>query len=358
MLCKQETLDKLVSFNNFNMCARLSTSWKKLHQFKRLFGLFLLSVISCIAIYMCMHTSHARAIYLIRPKTYSNRSHKLYGSDQIESVKKANKNIFEIRHEFEFIRDLPAVCTSKDGNTAVDLFVFISSSTEHRSQRKSLRDSWLLYFQNNTSRMRYVFILGETHNKTLLQDILQEAEVYNDIVIANFQDTYKNLTLKTIAGFHWANKHCPHARFVMKADDDVYVNIPSLLNVLVHENEDYSLGKLWKNGSVVRNEHGKWYISYEEYPNKTYPDYYSGPGYVLSMKHVRGILHIYRSVDFLPFEDVFVGLCLKRLGVALKDRALYLSIRTPTPLPLCVYKYSNVVLAHEVPGALMKTIIK
>ena len=306
---------------------------------------------------MYLHTSHARAIYLTRPINFSNPSHKLNGSYQLETVKNKKRNIYKIRHEFKFIRDIPNVCTSQEENVNIDLLVFIASCTEHRSQRQSLRDSWLLYSKSNTSRMRYVFILGETYNKTVLHNLEQEADVYNDIVIANFQDTYKNLTLKTMAGFQWAYKHCAHARFVMKADDDVYVNIPSLLDVLVHKNEDFSLGKLWKNGTVMRSKHAKWYISYEEYPNKTYPDYYNGPGYVLSMKHVIGILHIYRNVAFLPFEDVFIGLCLEKLGVTLKDTALYFSVRTRIPLPLCVYKYSNVILAHEVPSSLMKIIV-
>ena len=299
---------------------------------------------------MYTNTTHVRDIF-IRPINFSNRSHKLDGSHQLETVK--NESTRKIRHEYKFVRDLSNVCTSKEENATVDLLVFIESSTEHKTQRQSLRDSWLLYSKNNTSSMRYVFILGETYNKT----VLQEADVYNDIVIANFQDTYKNITLKTIAGFHWAYKHCAHARFVMKADDDVYVNIPSLLDVLVHKNEDFSLGKLWKNAPVIRNETHKWYISYEEYPNNTYPDYYNGPGYVLSMKHVRGILHVYRSVDFLPaVEDVYVGLCLKKLGVTLNATALYFSVRTQIPLPLCVYKYSNFILAHEVPSSLMKNI--
>ena len=49
----------------------------------------------------------------------------------------------------------------------------------------------------------------------------------------------------------------------------------------------------------------------------TYPDFYNGPGHVLSMKYVRELLNIYPNVDFLHLEDVVIGLGLKRLGLRL-----------------------------------------
>ena len=287
---------------------------------------------------------------------FFNQSNLLHVADNMDSFRQWKSSTNKIQHKFKFTRNLSAVCELKEGKLSVDLLVVITSSHDHRINRQSLRDSWLTYSQNNTSNMRYIFILGETSDIALFQKLIKEAEEYKDIVIANFQDTYRNLTLKTIAGFHWANNHCPHAQFVMKTDDDIYVNILGLLDVLMHKEKDFSLGKLRKDAPPLRIKHSKWYISYKDYPKTTYPDYYSGSGYVLSINHVRGILNVYQNVHFLPFEDVFVGLCLKRLGLRLRNTALYLYISTKIPLPLCVYKYSNVITVHEVPSSLMKTI--
>ena len=249
---------------------------------------------------------------------FFNQSILLHEAESKDTFKQWKSNTNKIQHKFQFIRDLPTVCESKEGNNSIDLLVFVTSSIEHENKRHSLRQTWLIAFKNNTSNMRYIFILGETANKTLPQKVIKEAKEYNDIVVANFQDTYRNLTLKTISGFHWAMKQCAHARFVMKTDDDVYVNIPGLLDKLAKENEDFSFGILLKNKPPFRNKNSKWFLSREDYPNDTYPEYYMGAGYALSMKHVRGILNIYPIVEFLPFEDVFVGLCLKQVGLKLR----------------------------------------
>ncbi len=49
------------------------------------------------------------------------------------------------------------------------------------------------------------------------------------------QDTYLNLTLKTVMGLKWTAKFCNVAEFVMKTDDDIFVNVPLLLDALRNE---------------------------------------------------------------------------------------------------------------------------
>ena len=58
-----------------------------------------------------------------------------------------------------------------------------------------------------------------------------EYRAYGDIVLADFVDTYSNLTLKTLSMLKWINTYCDDADYFLKADDDVFVNIP----LLVHE---------------------------------------------------------------------------------------------------------------------------
>jgi len=60
----------------------------------------------------------------------------------------------------------------------------------------------------------------------------EEKEVYNDFIKADFQDSYRNLTLKTVHMLDWVQSYCSHAKFFMKTDDDVFLNVPAILNFL------------------------------------------------------------------------------------------------------------------------------
>ncbi|NXW89576.1 B3GT4 galactosyltransferase, partial [Alopecoenas beccarii] len=55
-----------------------------------------------------------------------------------------------------------------------------------------------------------------------------ERQRHGDLLQGPFGDTYANLTLKTLLLLRWAASRCPGSRFVLKADDDVFVNVPAL----------------------------------------------------------------------------------------------------------------------------------
>ena len=60
-----------------------------------------------------------------------------------------------------------------------------------------------------------------------------EAEEHNDLVVEDFQESYKNLTVKTTYLLKWLNSsNCSKARFIFKVDDDVYVNPANLWTTL------------------------------------------------------------------------------------------------------------------------------
>ena len=82
-----------------------------------------------------------------------------------------------------------------------------------------------------------VFLLGNTATPDhgLEQEIREEEGRHGDVVREDFLDTYQNLTLKTLAGVKWAGQFCGQAEFVMKTDDDMYVNLDNMMEYLKRE---------------------------------------------------------------------------------------------------------------------------
>ena len=263
-------------------------------------------------------------------------------------------------YNFSYVINKPLTCSRYNKNDPTQLLLLISTTYEHKIHRNSLRQTWLTYSKKNTANVRYIFILGETEDKDLTDSIKEENEQNNDIIVVNFKDSYRNLTLKTLAGFHWAVKYCTSVRFVMKTDDDVYVNIPGLVSKLKQEDDSHSMGHLRTDGKPFRTAGHKWYISHDEYPSPTYPGYLDGLGYVLSLKLVKDILRVYPYINYtrMPFEDVYVGLCLKQAGYKYNHEKFYKFIRRELVFPLCFYKYSNVIAVHGVPEYLLDSIWK
>ncbi|NXU59819.1 B3GT4 galactosyltransferase, partial [Turnix velox] len=60
-----------------------------------------------------------------------------------------------------------------------------------------------------------------------------ESQRFGDILQGPFWDTYKGgLRPKTHLLLRWAHTHCP-SPFLLKADDDVFINIPALISFLM-----------------------------------------------------------------------------------------------------------------------------
>ncbi|NXP42902.1 B3GT4 galactosyltransferase, partial [Leiothrix lutea] len=62
--------------------------------------------------------------------------------------------------------------------------------------------------------------------------LLAESRQRGDILQGDFRDSYANLTLKTLLLLRWARACCPGAPFLLKADDDVFLNVPAVATYL------------------------------------------------------------------------------------------------------------------------------
>ena len=113
------------------------------------------------------------------------------------------------------------------------------------------------------------------------------------------------LTVKTMAAFHYIYQHYrDQADWFMKADDDTYVIVENLRYLLsAHNPEDPVYF-----GHHFRSSNNEEYTS-------------GGAGYVLSREALRrlGNRKSGDCYDNVRAEDIAIGLCMKTLGVDLRD---------------------------------------
>ena len=224
------------------------------------------------------------------------------------------------------------------------LLIAIISSPENVHYRNKIRQSWHHVYKDsseqytthskpywNTSqglhdhfRVNHVFAIGQTNSEVSKKWICKEMNTYGDILLGNFSDTYHNLTTKSIMLFQWFTKYCSNARFLIKVDDNIHVNLPLLLGILnnvTHVTSDFIMGhvKIRANLKPIRKEKfAKWYMPESMYPEESYPRYVDGPAYAMPNHTALKLLPACISQPPVHFEDLFItGICRTKAKVNL-----------------------------------------
>ncbi len=198
----------------------------------------------------------------------------------------------------------------------IKFMIMVISAAPNWHQRNSIRQTWLMPVKKSQDQ-QYVFLLGNPDNKKIQKNVEAEHDIHGDIIQGTFSDTYRNLTLKTMLALHWFSTHCPFADFLIKVDDDVYMNSHLTINWLYrlnhtnpHVHQGALIGAVLINNPVVRDPNHRWFVSRDTYSPPTYPKYVSGPAYVISGKVARDVANIMWQIPFIEMEDSFVGLAV------------------------------------------------
>jgi hypothetical protein len=203
-----------------------------------------------------------------------------------------------------------------------NIIVGILSSSKSKNRRQVIRETWAY------NRTGIFFIVAGPW-----EDIEQEYNARGDLLWLNTDEVYDNtksvLPFKSLSFLSiiedLSNRYNRQYSYAFKTDDDSYVNMQLLEEVLSRMSErdepyDY-VGRCNDYTRPLRiaisAEQEKWCMSNETYPEDLYPQYCVGAGYVLSKRFlslVREGKH-FENIRYLPLEDVQVGLIAARVGI-------------------------------------------
>ena len=200
------------------------------------------------------------------------------------------------------------------------LLVAVQSRRESLQERQNIRDTWKL--QATLHDACVIFIIGSRTSEidtTLDNKISNEAHSHQDILQAEMVDHYNNLTLKSVMMLKFfANESNFHDSlppyYLMKTDDDSYVNVYQLLQLLHVEKLKRSLfiiGHRWgtpeKPQAPNWDQTSKWFVPKYFFNGTSYPIYISGPGYVMTRPAAKCLYEKSLNLPYFFLEDVFMG---------------------------------------------------
>lgn len=230
--------------------------------------------------------------------------------------------------------------------------ILIVSAPEHFEKRQAIRQTWCApssFSEAPLNAWGCVFLIGQTLNNTQGSLLRAEKALHQDVLLGNFLDTYRNLTLKVVPGIAWSVNHCP-CSYLVKTDDDCFVNAGLLYTFLQNQKPQprgLYVGNLVLEKprlKVLRGPLNRWAVSHQDYRSNYYPPYASGLGYVLSLDVAQQLVTESNFVRPIPVEDAYVGIVMSRLQVKLTDSKRFQL--SASGLKVCNYRY--VFIVHRV----------
>lgn len=276
--------------------------------------------------------------------------------------------------EYPLLINQPGMCRRNDASIGIEspmLLMAIKSQVGNFENRQAIRETWgrsgLARGESNRKWVivRTVFLLGRQDSSTGphpdLQNLLElENQKYGDILQWDFRDTFFNLTLKDLLLWRWLQQYCPTPAFVFKGDDDVFVRTDALLDYLHKKREEHNLWRAYTNetdmdlfvGDVISNAmpnrepSAKYYIP-ESFYKGTYPPYAGGGGVVYSGSLALHFKEVSERVRLFPIDDVYLGMCLHRLGLSPSHHPGFLTFDLPVTDRDNPCAYRSVLLVHR-----------
>ena len=264
------------------------------------------------------------------------------------------------QRNFQYVLNSPDTCRHNAEHMPIDGILLILSSPDNFLQRQTIRETWadarvVKDFQRNPFyNVKHVFILGTPLYKSTQSRIEVEHRLNRDIVQQDFKDSYQNLTLKTLMGLDWAQSMCPTARYVIKVDDDVYLNPQAFIHYMDKHNKTRTVfGRCSDSKKPIRQpfyhhqDVSKWVVKEDEYPWEFYPAYCEGPVYAMSMTLAKDIVRIQPNIPYFRMEDVYIGLCLQALRADVHYMKWMTFFNFELWQPILCYKLNYEIARHK-----------
>lgn len=185
------------------------------------------------------------------------------------------------------------------------ILILIHSAPKNWQKRNVIRETW----GGEDPRARVLFLLGAVTETGLQRKLEQENNLFQDMVQGNFHDAYRNMTYKHVMAFKWFSYFCSKAKFLLKTDDDVFVNMPTIFEFFekgIFERRNLLLCQKTENARVSRSFRSKWRVSTKEYSKRFYPTYCPGFSIFYSADTV---FRLYKEAQRTPYfwiDDVHV----------------------------------------------------
>ncbi|XP_071087835.1 lactosylceramide 1,3-N-acetyl-beta-D-glucosaminyltransferase-like isoform X2 [Haliotis cracherodii] len=209
---------------------------------------------------------------------------------------------------------LPDIVLSNDicNGSKVDILIYFNSACDNFQRRRILRETWANRNVFKDITVRAIFILGLPSKRDTQLRLNNENTVYGDLVQGDFTDSFRNLTYKALTAIKWINDNCAQARYVIKSDDDMFVNMFMVVEdflPMICKKQRTVVCHYKKHGTsvIIRNPKDKWYVPPDVLPDKTtFPDFCSGYVVIMTTDSIPLLYESSFQAPLISIDDVYM----------------------------------------------------
>uniref|UniRef100_A0A0X3PNV9 Hexosyltransferase n=1 Tax=Schistocephalus solidus TaxID=70667 RepID=A0A0X3PNV9_SCHSO len=254
----------------------------------------------------------------------------------------------------KLLRVSQSICPPTDSSTKShhDLVVVYKSAIYNFEDRQKLRSEYSQLKEVTKNRIAIVFSVGMPRStgenifhmngfsiklperagavlrdwsgrrQEALQRVHEEADLYDDLILGDYEDTYVNLTYKMITNYRWASAFCRGKTDAFLFLDDDYrfspSNVLKYLDTLEPRAKAHLLaGPLMNWRRVIRPfkdpSRNKWAVTTDEVPWPDFPPYFWGVSYFVGIDVISDLVVATAYTRFLWVDDSFLGFAIAKL---------------------------------------------
>ena len=139
------------------------------------------------------------------------------------------------------------------------LVIVIISHPKNLERRNVIRQTWLNIKDRSIRKdVLPLFVVGNENLSELVAKNLEEETSSNkDVLVLPIQETYNSLTQKVLASLVQIERNVKYS-FLLKVDDDSFVNLPVMVEELRNSNCNKELYWGFFDGRAPIQKKGKW----------------------------------------------------------------------------------------------------
>ncbi len=168
-------------------------------------------------------------------------------------------------------------------------------------------------FKKHSSQPRWshLFFVGKSPES--VDTLHEESARYDDILHFDVIESYLNNTLKVLAVYEWVRTRCPNAFYLLKVDNDVYVNVRRVLQETkgfaslpgnIYSFYGFQESTPW----VKRNKTLKQYVPCDIYPFQKFQfEYVYGFATLLTLPLIEDVHSVAMCIRGIFIDDLYLS---------------------------------------------------